>query len=1331
MNPPSNKRRSERKAKRSRTKKKRAPKTHAVTFMTPALEVVSRPQVKVPQPKPVHEQPTYGSRQPLSAPSIVLETDPGIIKQPMSNSMHNVHDILSFIDWKVKLYWFHAGTPAFVQEYWNNRGPLIFPKEKTPHHPRQRSIRRFHDKLCARVQSLFRGAQLRMTIQARLDLETLHMRYRKVQFVHPKPRCLCFVNLNPCKGWKERHAKKKQDEVPTTWKCPRCAFENKVEDKRCICGKKRPGVRVDTSAGFTGDQCPFCAALVLQIWYRKRKIELHMEGILRFTWRDPHLHAYQEPETPIMRKWISERLALRARITELNATLWEEKLQRFRRDKANHSYAVEEHYREIHLRRQAEAARLIEIWKEQQLLSSFVELKRQRDAQGRGEGSAAALAAAAGKTSKKGRARRRGQSIVKRKGTNNGDKEFSKRDRDAERAELIGKLRKEAMLQEESSQASIEKRALFEEKKIETMKQQRQSQVGEHMGTGEGGGDVGKEDGAEVGAEVEVEADKKTNREETEKIEVECAESTTGKKEGTKEEGTKEEGTQEEDTQEKGTQEEGTQEGGTNAESTKTPKVKDIKADDTNAATTTANDTTAADTHDSTLSIEKQVEQVVQQMVEQLIQDNTELLEEKTDAPPRQPKKKIKKKTRKLGTPEEEAAREIRIRKNEDAKIHSYVRRLNLTTYLDTGSLREGAVTIAQSLYRGVAARIFAAKKRRQRATRLTRVKAQYWQLRDAQWERGWSFLLGEYHRFRREAALKMQGAFRASVARGIVKRARRWSAIHVLQAWWRGTWARNVVVVEKKKQRRIERLTRRVMARIKHGGLLYTLHAWHANVIEIRLNRDRLFLLRQIADEKWVRCCAIRIQTCWRRFYYTQIDGAHHIHSIEFGQAATRVQKLRQALHPRLVQLVHQLETTGNADEFAIRLLGDVEMWQNPEENILLASQIELGNRIPLEPLPLHQMQAWIEHTMKRTLLWRPQPLDCIVYTGQQLQPEAPPQYACRCNPAARNAIHRAGYCRGKIGLPHVVWFPFLHVVQNYFQAVETMREVQRRVVQALQEKRMVETFGRLILADTSDRGNRFGQTHTRWSKMSLVTRSRMNNRALNKDEEQHDYVRWFVRDIDTCAKCNGLLSWQATTGKCKVCGTKRFEAPTASSTLQSKLLLPPLGSRRGTESRQGLYGVGDIQENIQEFIYHAAFCCYAPPGHWRRLMPKWKVWEESRIQLAEPTLNILMLYNISTIGSLWLAKIAGQLDSIPELNVEVVDKLCRLMEFLADFIMGELLAPEGEGVEEEEEAAVLLYDKGEQMAEMEEMYQMEEVSKGGKGGYMLYQQQQPQYFS
>jgi ribosomal protein L40E len=573
-------------------------------------------------------------------------------------------------------------------------------------------------------------------------------------------------------------------------------------------------------------------------------------------------------------------------------------------------------------------------------------------------------------------------------------------------------------------------------------------------------------------------------------------------------------------------------------------------------------------------------------------------------------------------------------------------------------------------------ARIFAAKKRLIRATRLKRVKRQYWFLRDKQWETGWAFLLGEYHRFRREAAQRIQGAFRASVAKGIVQKARRWKAIHMLQPWWRGTWARMFTVANLKQQRRVEQLTRRVMARMKYSGLLYTLHTWHANVVEIKLNRDRLFLLRQIADQKWVRCCAIRIQASWRRFYYTQINGAHHIHSVEFSPASLRIQKLRKQLHPRLVQLVSQLEKTGNADEFAIDLLGSVEMWQNPEQSIILASKIELGNRIPLEPLPLQKMQEWIENTMKRTLLWRPQPLDCIGFTDKDEGPHD--HQACRCNPFARVSLHRAGFCRGKIGLPHVIWFPFIHVVQKYFQAVEKMREIQRDVVQALQEKRMMETLGCLILADTSDRGNRFGHTHTRWSKKSVITRSRMNNRALKRDNKQHDYIRWFVKDVDTCAKCNALLSWKAANGKCQVCNTSRLQAPTMSSTLQSKLLLPPLGSRRGVKSRKGLSGVGDIEESINELIYHASFCCYAPAGHWRRLMPKWKVWEESRIHLAEPTRKVLLIYNISTIGSLWLSKISGQLESIPELNDEIVQKLCRLMEFLSDYIMGELLAPE-----------------------------------------------------
>ena len=90
----------------------------------------------------------------------------------------------------------------------------------------------------------------------------------------------------------------------------------------------------------------------------------------------------------------------------------------------------------------------------------------------------------------------------------------------------------------------------------------------------------------------------------------------------------------------------------------------------------------------------------------------------------------------------------------------------------------------------------------------------------------------------------------------------------------------------------------------------------------------------------------------------------------------------------------------------------------------------------------------------------------------------------------------------------------------------------------------------------------------------------------------------------------------------------------------------------------------------------------------HWRRLAPRWKTWEESRHEWAEPTIQVLSSYGIKTIGSLWLAKISGQLNSIPEMEVEMVNKMSRCLEFLADFIMSELLAPEEYGKEEISEA-------------------------------------------
>ena len=119
-------------------------------------------------------------------------------------------------------------------------------------------------------------------------------------------------------------------------------------------------------------------------------------------------------------------------------------------------------------------------------------------------------------------------------------------------------------------------------------------------------------------------------------------------------------------------------------------------------------------------------------------------------------------------------------------------------------------------------------------------------------------------------------------------------------------------------------------------------------------------------------------------------------------------------------------------------------------------------------------------------------------------------------------------------------------------------------------------------------------------------------------------------------------------------------------------------------------LTGVGDVEEDVSELLRHAAMCVYAPAGHWRRLMPKWRVWEESRRALADPSQFVLSSYNIHTIGSLWLAKISGQLESIPELEPEMADKLSRLMDFLGGCIVGELLAPEE--TEEKESRKVLL---------------------------------------
>ena len=1205
-----------RKRKEKTSKKKLQPKTHAVTFMTPELEIISRPIIKVPEPKPIYEKAQYGARNTLyDDPSTILQVEPGEFQQPIKTSMDNVRGILSYVDWKVKLYWFHARTPVILQEYWANRSPLSFPADGTPEDPRVVTLERFRNHKVTRIQALLRGVRLRMNIQARLDLAKLHVRYRKAQFVHPKVRTLCFVSLHPCRRWKHRQKHNNSSSSNSNTQQHNTP-PNSVSTVLSTSS-------VDTSAGFR--QCPVCASLVLQCIYQRRKADLFCQGVVSFTWYDPSLNKYKESETPILRPWRSERLALRARITQLSATMWEEKLQRFRRNKATHSYAIEEMYRERLAWRQSESIRLVKLWREQQLLTGFTELEEQRKLQGRQLTVGGASAAAAKKVSKARVRRRVSGKTNKKQNIGRVAGGFTKRDREMERTALIRQLRKDALREEEASQASQDKRVAFEEQKQEKLRQEKQKlsmktelalqRKKERMMASM---DEESRDSDEVG--------------EGERVGVGVGE---GEGKGEKEEKIID-GVMIQ--HEQGTEQEGL-EGETKE-----------KTEEDNAVPKRG-------------SVEKN-EEKEKNKVEQIEIENLKSTDEQDEMKTTESQDIITKQLR-----------EERIRKNEDAKVRSYVRRLHLASYVGEEGIRQGAACIAQSLYRMSSARVHAANKRRRRAHRLKRVQGRRWVLIDTQRKKGWEFLLSEYHREQYEAAKSIQGAFRASIARGIVKRARRWRALHTLQPWWRGVWVRREVIPEMQQDKRVEALHRRVLARMKYGGLVYCLHTWYENVVDQKLNRDRLFLLRQIADRKWIRCCAIRIQTCWRRFYYTMIGGEHIPHTTTMSRAHLRILALRRILHPRLEQLLLILETDGDADAFAIDLLGAVETWENPDRVLLLAAQVELGNRVPLEPLPLRQMQAWVEHTLQRVLLWRAIPLHCV------LKP-------CRCHVCAHDEIHRAGYCRGEVQLPFVLFFPFLHVVQRYFVAVEKMREAQRNVVQALQEKRMMETFGKLILADTADRGSRFGHQHPRWSKMSIVTRSRMNSLALGRDESRQDYIRWFVDGVDTCARCRALLSWDSEIGSCCVCGVKRLELPTSSSTLQSKIHLPPLGGRKGETSRNGLYGVGDIEEGLEEFLLHAALCVHAPSGHWRRLAPRWKTWEESRHEWAEPTIQVLSSYGIKTIGSLWLAKISGQLNSIPEMEVEMVNKMSRCLEFLADFIMSELLAPEEYGKEEISEA-------------------------------------------
>ena len=161
-----------------------------------------------------------------------------------------------------------------------------------------------------------------------------------------------------------------------------------------------------------------------------------------------------------------------------------------------------------------------------------------------------------------------------------------------------------------------------------------------------------------------------------------------------------------------------------------------------------------------------------------------------------------------------------------------------------------------------------AAARRKWRAKRLKRLKRFQWIQRDMMWSKGWARLLEEYHDERDCAAKSIQGSWRAHVARGVLYRARRQTAAPNIERWWRGAYVRKFVAPRLRQIRRAEDLRRRVYARMSWLAA-FSVFRRYANMVSIKLERQHFHLARQIADQKWVRHCAIRLQTAWRRFLH------------------------------------------------------------------------------------------------------------------------------------------------------------------------------------------------------------------------------------------------------------------------------------------------------------------------------------------------------------------------------------------------------------------------------------------------------------------------------
>eukprot|EP00943_MAST-04B_sp_MAST-4B-sp1_P005335 g5335.t1 len=527
---------------------------------------------------------------------------------------------------------------------------------------------------------------------------------------------------------------------------------------------------------------------------------------------------------------------------------------------------------------------------------------------------------------------------------------------------------------------------------------------------------------------------------------------------------------------------------------------------------------------------------------------------------------------------------------------------------LPESQFKNGATTLIQTQFRILQAKRECIRRRTRRAIRVRLRNVNRINILVAQRKKYWTRINAELAERRRGASTTIQCVWRSMKARVELQRRKEIRARRFLQRVWRGCIARHGIVWNKRKEREQNQFRHRVLFRLSNQTALWALNGWLAYVNQEQLWRQRLHLARQIAQAKWKMHCATRIQKSVKLF-------------LEDRQR--KLLPILKRLHPRLLILVEHFMNTLDWKTFVQLLLDDARVRQNPELKIIQDAE-RLNMYLPLIDLDLND--EFIRCAVDKWISWRPCPL-------------------------------------GPVGTIIPTCFVyFIAEINEHYKDYDKLTMCACKIVQRCQEEGMIAQLTRLLLSDSLD------WPHQRWDKLnSKACRSAMNLYSQKRDKAAFTYLRWFVDGEDLCGHCGALLSWDKC-GKCTICKKHRYEMETSSEASRTKKYR--LGTRDSNHGKRPvIFGLENVKEPVFDFLCHAAFCIHAPVGHWRRLMPKTQVWEESRNRI-ESIISHLNRCNIHTMGSLWLSILSGEFQTLP-IERKLMKKIIILMKMLHVDIM------------------------------------------------------------